>query len=190
MFAAPDWSSSIDFDARVAAVPADATGRGMFFQFLIESFGPRVAKQLNLPRYIAFKSYPLRDYVSLLARGSKLAFPHLPAAEAVRRLGRSIYPGYAKSLSGSAVFAMAGRNFRRMIEVAPRAYEIGMTPVSMKVTAITDHSATVELRDLWNVPEFHQVGVWEGAMEVCGVKGTIETCVHGPGSVDFQVRWT
>lgn len=189
MFSSPDWSASVDFDERVAAIPATATARGMFFQFLIDAFGARVSKQLKAPSYVAFKHYPLGDYVDLLGRGSRIAFPGVAAAEAVRRLGRSVYPNYSKTVTGTALFAVAGRNFRRIVELCPRAYQIGMTPGSVNVKSISDGHAIVELRDIWNVPEFHQVGVWEGAMDVCGVKGTIETQQRGFGSVDFEVRW-
>jgi uncharacterized protein (TIGR02265 family) len=190
VFVAPEWKSSIDFDERIAAIPPGANARGMFFQFLVDALEPRVAAQIEAPRFIAFKSYPLRDYVTLLARASRAAFPSLPAAEAVRRLGRSVYPSYARTLTGTAVFAIAGRNYARVIELCPRAYEIGMTPGSVKVRSITPGHAIVELRQIWNVPEFHQVGVWEGGMEVCGVTGTIETRVLDYGAVDFEVRWS
>lgn len=190
VFAAPDWKSPVNFEERIAAIPPGANARGMFFQFLIDSLEPRVAAQLEVPRFIAFKSYPLRDYVTLLARACRVAHPTLPVAEAVRRLGRQVYPSYASTMTGTAVFAIAGRNFRRIVELCPRAYEIGMTPGSVQVKTLADGYALVELRDIWNLPEFHQVGVWEGGMEVCGVSGTVETRVHSPGAVDFEVRWS
>ncbi len=189
MFRSPEWKSAIDFEARIAAIPPGANARGMFFQFLVDALDPRVAAQIEAPKFIAFKSYPLRDYVTLLARASRAAFPHVSASEAVRRLGRSVYPSYARTLTGTAVFAIAGRNYRRVVELCPRAYEIGMTPGSVRVRSLTHGHAIVELREIWNVPEFHQVGVWEGAMEVCGVTGTIETRVIDHSSVDFDVRW-
>jgi len=189
MYAPPDWAAPINFDEEIAAIPAHATVRGMFLQFLVESLGARAAEQLQVPRYIAFKSYPMRDYVSLLARGSRIVFPGVAPAEAVRRLGRVVYPNYARTMTGTAVFAVAGRDFRRIVELCPRAYQIGMTPGDVKVRSISDGHAFVELREIWNLPEFHQVGVWEGAMEVCGVTGTIATHRLRHGAVDFDVRW-
>lgn len=189
MYSDPKWNTAINFDKRLAAVPAEANARGMFFQFLLDALGPQVAKEIGAQRYIAFKSYPLRDYVHLLGLGSRVAFPGLPAAEAVRQLGRRVYPNYAKTLTGTALFSIAGHNFRRVVELCPRAYEIGMTPGKVTITSITDNEAFVELRGLWNLPEFHQVGVWEGGMDVCGVIGNIETHVIDFGSVDFHVTW-
>lgn len=189
MFRLPDWKAEIDFDARIAAMPAHANARGMFFQYLLDVLEPQVIKQLEPPRYIAFKSYPLRDYVTLMRRACALAFPGVPTSQAVRQLGRMVYPSYARTMTGTAVFAIAGRSYRRIIELCPRAYEIGMTPGKVAVREISDNHALVELRDIWNIPEFHQVGVWEGAQEVCEVEGTVETHVRGNASVDFMVRW-
>jgi uncharacterized protein (TIGR02265 family) len=100
-----------------------------------------------------------------------------------------VYPNYAKTMTGTAVFAVAGRDYRRIVELCPRAYQIGMTPGSVKLRSISDGHAIAELRDIWNVPDFHGVGVWEGAMDVCGVKGTIDVHCHNHGSVDFELRW-
>lgn len=190
VFVEPNWKAPIHWEERIDAIPATANARGMFFQFLIDALGPRVALQIEAPTYIAFKSYPLREYVSLLARGSRVAFPSLASSEAVRRLGRLVYPNYAKTITGTAVFAVAGRNFRRIVELCPRAYEIGMTPGKVKIVSCEEGRAVVQLQDIWNVPEFHQVGVWEGGMDVCNVKGLIKTRVRNHGTCDFEVTWS
>ena len=172
MFAEQDWSQPVDFRARIAAVPADAQVRGMFMQVLLDALSPDVRNKLGPRRYVAFKNYPMREYVELLAFAAEQARGQKPA-EHVRRLGRLIYPRYVKTVSGSAIFALAGRDYGCVIEAAPVAYRIALEPASIVIRHVEPGHARVELRHVYNLPELHHVGIWEGAMTVCGVTGAI-----------------
>jgi uncharacterized protein (TIGR02265 family) len=189
VFASPDWSTKVDFAARLAATPEHAQVRGMFFQYMLDGLGPELAHKHGTRRYVSFKSYPMRDYLTLMAAGTRDAFPRLPSSEAARRLGRRLYPKYATTISGTAIFAAAGHSFKRVVELAPVAYRVALSPGTITVRELSDRHARVELREIWNVPDFHQVGIWEGAMEVCGAKGRIDVEVHGFDSVDFDIVW-
>jgi uncharacterized protein (TIGR02265 family) len=188
MFAEPDWSQPVDFASRVAAVPPDAQVRGMFLQVLVDSLPTEIRSKLGARRYVAFKNYPMREYVELLAFSAGQARSQKPA-ECVRRLGRLIYPTYVKTLSGSTIFALAGRDYGRVVDAAPVAYKVAVSDASVLVRTIEPCHIQVELRKIYNLPEFHQVGVWEGAMQVCGATGSIHTRVIDFGAVDFEVRW-
>lgn len=190
VFREPDWSTPIDVDARVQAIPSQSMVRGMFCQFLIEAIGTEPPKHVVAGRYVAFKNYAMRDYVKLLVWGAGHAFPRLPLAEAVRRLGRCIYPNYANTMTGTAIFAAAGHNFRRVLELCPTAYKVAVSGGTVSLRAIEEHHAIVEFRGIWNFPEFHQIGIFEGAMDVCSARGDIAVDVHGLDSVDLDVRWT
>jgi uncharacterized protein (TIGR02265 family) len=189
MFVEPDWSKPVDFQARLAAIPKQATVRGMFMQFLLESMEVDITKKIGVRRYLAFKSYPMREYVELLALGCELGFPGVPAAEAVRRLGRRFYPKYAQTITGTAIFAVAGRSFQRVVELTPAAYRVAVSPGTITVRSVSEQHARVELRDIWNLPDLHQVGIWEGAMLVCGAEGTIKTERIGMSAADFDINW-
>jgi uncharacterized protein (TIGR02265 family) len=189
MFAEPAWSQPIDFAARLAAVPAHAAVRGMFLQLLIDSSARTVSVKLPAKRYIGFKNYPMREYVELLAQAAA-GNRALTAAECVRRLGRGVYPTYEQTITGTAIFGIAGRNFARVIEASPTAYKVSLQPSIVRVRSLGSHHAEVELRQTYNLPDFHQVGIWEGAMQVCGVTGHIKTHVIDYGAVDFEIDWT
>jgi uncharacterized protein (TIGR02265 family) len=189
VFKEPDWTASIDFAARIAAVPERAKVRGMFFQSLIQAMGESAPEDASRRRYVAFKNYPMREYVELMMIGCARRSKHQAAGEYVRRLGRNIYPSYAQTISGTAIFAAAGRNFRRVLELCPAAYRIVIDPGSVAMRSITDGHAVVELRDIWNLPDLHQVGIFEGALDVCAATGTIEVNVIDFGAVDFEIRW-
>jgi uncharacterized protein (TIGR02265 family) len=160
----------------------------MFLNFLIEAIGAD-PEPLGKRRYVAFKTYSIRDYVEILRWGARLAVPHLPAAEAVRRFGSRVYPNYARTVTGTAIFAMAGRDFGRVVELTPTAYKVSVPPARIHVRELEPQHAIVELRDLWNLPEFHHVGIWEGAMRVCNVVGEIRVDVIGLDAVDFDIHW-
>lgn len=188
MFVDPDWSQAIDFEARLAAIPPTSMVRGMFLQLLVEAIGPTHMAKRIARRYSAFKNYPLRDYVELLAFAAEHMRKKVPA-DCVRRLGWRVYPNYAKTITGTAIFAVAGHDFRRTIEVSPTAYQVSLEPARVIIKNIQPQFAQVELRDVYNLPEFHQVGIWEGAMQTCGVQGHIKTEVVDFGAVNFEIRW-
>lgn len=188
MFREPDWSHTVDFAARLAAVPEHASMRGMFIQSLLASATPEVQAKYAARRYIAFKNYGMREYVQVLQDACEAA-PRQSHAQVLRKLGWGIYPNYAKTITGTAIFAVAGRSFQRMIEVSPAAYRIGLAPATVTVQTLGERHARVALRECWNVPEFHQVGIWEGAMQVCGVEGEIKVEAIGFGAVDFDISW-
>jgi uncharacterized protein (TIGR02265 family) len=189
VFTAPCWTADIDFEARIAAIPEHAVARGMFFQYLLEAMGPGSPRP-EVRRYVAFKNYPMREYVQLLAAAYKRAFPRLPATEGVRRLGHQIYGRYAATITGTAIFAMTGHSFSRVAEAAPAAYRIVISPGRVSVRDVSDRHARVEFRDVWNLPDILHVGIWEGAMQACGATGTIEMQVHSLCSVDLDIEWT
>jgi uncharacterized protein (TIGR02265 family) len=189
VFAEPDWGAPIDFEARLKAVPADATVRGMFLQLLLEGITGEAALAVRGRRYVSFKSYPMRDYIELLSISCTKSVRGLAHAECVRRLGRTVYPKYASTITGTAIFAAAGHNFRRMLELCPAAYRISTPSAAVSILSIEDGRARIALRNLWNLPDFHQVDIIEGAMDVCGAVGTISIERHSFCDVDLDVRW-
>lgn len=189
MFVEPDWKAEIDFATRLAAVPADATVRGMFLQLLQESMSGDATSPARNRRYVSFKNYPMRDYVELLALSCAKSVRGIGHGECVRRLGRMVYPRYADTITGTAIFAAAGRDFRRMLELCPAAYRVSTPTAEVSILSIESGHARVALRRMWNLPDLHQVGIFEGAMDVCGVFGSIKVERHSLCDVDFEIRW-
>jgi uncharacterized protein (TIGR02265 family) len=189
VFAEPNWDASIDFEARLAAIPPRAMVRGMFLQLLVQGLGDEAIEGVRDRRYIAFKNYPMREYVQLLAVACADRNSRMPAAQRVRWMGRAVYPNYAKTITGTAIFAVAGRNYRRVLELCPAAYRVSVEPAQVTVRSITDGRAIVELRELWNLPDLHQVGIFEGAMQVCGASGQIRVHPIDFGAADFEITW-
>jgi uncharacterized protein (TIGR02265 family) len=77
---------------------------------------------------------------------------------------------------------------RRMLELCPAAYRVSTPSAEVSIVSIQEGRARVALRRLWNLPDLHQVGIFEGAMDVCGAVGTIEVERHSLCDADFDIR--
>jgi uncharacterized protein (TIGR02265 family) len=189
MFVEPRFNAPIDFEARLAAIPPSSVVRGMFLQLLQQSIGAEVAGELRDRRYVAFKNYPMREYVELLAACCADRNLRVPPGQRIRQLGRAVYPAYARTITGTAIFAVAGHNYRRVLELSPTAYRVSVESAKVSVRSITEGHAIVELRELWNLPDLHQVGIFEGAMLVCNARGTIRVEPIDFGSANLEITW-
>ena len=188
-FAPPDWDAPLDAEGRIARAPDGATVRGMFLQDSVEAMraggvdpGPR--------KYIAFKTYPVQEYMALVVEAARALHPRKPLRAALRHLGRDVYPTFEKTMVGSAIFAFAGRDFGRVAKLAGRGYGVSLSPGGATTEFVEDGHLRACLRSIWVFPDCFQIGVWEGALDVCGAKGSIEIDVLGDCDVDYDVRWT
>ena len=116
-------------------------------------------------------------------------FPDQPLRLALRMLGHQVYPNFAKTMIGSAIFSVAGRDFARVVKLAARAYGVSISPGSIRVQFVGERHVQVELRDLWAFPDCFQIGVWEGGMHVCRARGTIKVRTLGRADIDFDIAW-
>ncbi|NUO53911.1 MAG: DUF2378 family protein, partial [Polyangiaceae bacterium] len=85
----PPWSSPLDVDALIRAVPDDATMTGMFLDAVAKiarDKGHHLRSARD--RYIPFKRYPLREHCSILVEVARVTMPDAPLRTALRRLGR------------------------------------------------------------------------------------------------------
>jgi uncharacterized protein (TIGR02265 family) len=190
VFVEPDWSRSIDFEAYLAAIPADASVRGMFLPALIQSLGPDAPPPMRARRYVPFKNYPIREYVELMAQCCHRPTLGIAPAERVRRLGHGIYRSYASTITGTAIFAAAGGSFRRVLELCPSAFHLAASHCKVTVRELGEGRGVLELRRLWLVPDLHGVGIVEGALEVCNARGQVRVQKLGLADVDLEITWT
>jgi uncharacterized protein (TIGR02265 family) len=175
-----------DFAARVEAAPGWAEIRGMFLREVLR-LEPRVPSPR--PNYVAFSLYPVREYMQLLLDTARIKYPDKTPANALLELGLGVYSLFARSMSGIAIFSVAGSNFSRICELSSKAYSITLKPGDARLAESQPGYALVQLRDVWPFPESFHCGVWLGAMQACNVRGTIEVSRIGPSDVDFGIKW-
>jgi uncharacterized protein (TIGR02265 family) len=176
-----------DLAARIDLTPPDAKIRGMFLREAIRLGGRAAANERN---YVPFSLYPVRDYMALLLRIAIAKSPSKSAANALLDLGLGVYPLFASSMTGVAIFAVAHVDFRRVCELCPKAYNVTLKPASATTVHATNSEAIVQLRKVWIFPEIFHAGIWIGAMHTTKVKGSIEITQHSPCDVDLHMRWT
>lgn len=176
-----DWST---LTARIASVPDRGTIRGMFMR-QAHAWLPGS----NPSRYLPFSNYSLREYMETLLKAAARRFPRARPAEALVQLGREVYPLFASSLAGGAIFGIANNTYRHVVELSPRAYPITLSPGRAEVSQSSEDSANVALRDVWVFPEFFHAGIWLGAMTVCRTHGTISVVPRSVCDVEFKILW-
>lgn len=175
-----------DLEARIAQAPTSAMVRGMFISELLKSV-PTAGVEAR--RYIPFTLYPVREYMELILRVSRPRAAKLSPATAVMRAGCSVYTTFASSLAGTAIFSFA-RDFKRVVELSPKAYSVTLSPSSVEVLKLEAQAATVRLRGVWPYPDLFHAGIWLGAMETFGVDGEIEVIRHASSEAELSMKWS
>lgn len=182
--AAPDsWEQ---LRARIEQTPSSAQVRGMFLSELLRS-APGVHAESR--RYVAFGLYPVREYMDLILRVAHARTDKSPPSTAVMRTGLGVYELFANSLVGTAIFSIA-RNFRRVVEGAPKAYAVSLPSSQVEVLHVEAGAARVRLREVWPFPDIFQAGIWLGAMEKMGAAGEIDVTRNSLGDALFDMRWS
>jgi uncharacterized protein (TIGR02265 family) len=165
--------------------------RGVFPDALAKQLREAGADPGAYGNYHVLSKYSLVEYTQAIRYSARTMHPDLPLREAVRKVGRCVYPAFFASMVGKAIFAIAGKSYRRALEVAPKAYhEVGISPGWARIVTIREGYAYAELRSVWGLCEAYQVGIWEGAMEAFNVRGSVRAKVHTPCDIDLEVVWT
>ena len=160
----------------------------MFFHNIIDSL-KEAGKPLPSKRYIGFKLYPLHDYWALLRHAAQALSPNEPESLGIYRIAQVVYPNFAVSLLGRAIFSVAGREVEKIVSLAPRAYAASNTRGSFIIDDLGPGTVDVTLKDVWDPVPF-SVGIWQGVFVVCDIKPRVfEIDVEAPGTLRLRARW-
>ncbi|HSC89865.1 MAG TPA: DUF2378 family protein [Polyangiaceae bacterium] len=179
-----------DLESWIEETPRTATVKGMYmdsFLSIVERCGaPRPTDK----RFFTFKDYPLRDCMRMTLDSVCIIYPDISPREGLIRIGRHVYPTLSNTTIGKVLFSVAGRSWERTLNLCRKAWEVSITPGSASLIDLTERSAKVELRSIWNFTDTYQVGVMEGAMESFGVRGTVRPITQGRRcDVDLLLEW-
>lgn len=180
--AAESWDS---LNERITLIPQQARVRGMFFRALSQN--DRSARTEE--RYFPFNSYSTREYAAKLLATARTLHPRLSPANAVFKMGLDVFCVFASSLVGSALFSVAEHDFRRVLELGPRAYALAMSPGELIVTELSSNHAMLQLRNNWLFPDIFQPGVILGAMKINRVQGTAVVTRLSASEADIELSW-
>jgi len=196
-FSKPDFSAPLDLRSHLDTVPADGEVRGMYFLALLEESKRHITAATKTPfarwherRYVAFRSYSLRDYLEFSYETAVAVFPRVSAREALRRLGWQAYPTFANTMVGKVVFGVLGKDVERIFMAAPRAYELSIKPGHAEVHRLAPAHFRVFLSDIYNFVDSYQIGVVEGALRHLELSPEVQILSISPTEALLDVRWT
>ncbi|MCR9164012.1 MAG: DUF2378 family protein [Nannocystaceae bacterium] len=159
--------------------------RAMSFDLLRRAYERAGREAPDFPK-LPFAKVPRRTYNEAMLRAAEELFPTTTMAAALAALGRGMYPHFAGSMIGKAIFSVAGHHLPAIGRLAPRAYAVSNGRGS--VDALHAREGLVHLRytDVWDPIPF-TCGVWLGGLELCSIDtDLLEIEVRGP--VDYDVR--
>lgn len=188
-FSAPSWTDPLDADERITHTPEDATLRGVFFQSVLENLESHGKKSPFREQYSSFVRYPLREYMQLALVAARELHPDEPLRAALRQIGRAVYPAFAATMAGSAIFAFGGNDFGKVAALAEKAYSISVTPGRVSLRKLGARHLVAELRDVFAFLDCLQIGIWEGAMIACHTEGTINLRMLSSSDGDLEMHW-
>jgi len=179
-----------ELEAWISETPSEATVKGMYVESLMSMLERRGASRPTAKRYLSFKDYPLHELMRHMIGAVGVLYPDISPREGMTSLGRLAFPTLMSTTVGKVIFSIAGNSWVRALNLVTKAYEVSITPGTASVEALTDTSARVELREIWNFGNSYQVGVFEGAMEHFGVRGRVEAARVGRRcDVDLTMKW-
>ncbi len=146
-----------------AATEAD-TSRGLSFNQLFnlvrEYLGDDAARSCDPQRKgtrIDFFSYPIAEYLRIAWDVADLLEKRLGGIDAVfSRLGRRTVEAFLGSVLGKTIFAMAGKDPRRLVAAGPSGYRAATSYGVRTVDWLGDKHARLTFRREFMVPAYHR----------------------------------
>jgi uncharacterized protein (TIGR02265 family) len=188
-FQEPNWDAPLDLAERLAGVPAEATGKGMYFQIVVDAAKAASGQTPGRGRYIPYKSYPAHEWIQVLVECAELAYPRVPRREGMRRLGRLAYPAFAESMVGKVLLSVVGGSITAALRILAQAYRVSGSMGRAEVAVLRDDRATVLLRGFWDFPDAWHVGVMEGGLTALGRVGQVRVRTLSLCDADLELTW-
>jgi uncharacterized protein (TIGR02265 family) len=196
-FEPPVFDAALSLEAYLHDCPAEATTLGTFFQYVYASLGVRsradmeaACEGLSTRRWVAFKHYPLSDFIRLAHNTARIGHSGVSRGEGLRRLGRMAYPSFASTMAGRVVIFAFGDKLEDVLNAAPKSYRLALPRARVAVQRLGESHYNIEMRDAFCFPETYHCGVIEGCVQAYGFEPKIKLRRHGRGTdVDFEVRW-
>lgn len=196
-FEKPDFDAVVSLDAFLRDCPPDATTLGTFFQYVVASLGVRSKADIDaategLPqtRWVAFKQYPLRDFMRLAFNTARIGHSSVSRGEGLRRLGRMAYPSFAGTMAGRVVLFAFGEKLENILDAAPRSYKLALPQSSVVVHKLGERHVHFEMKNLHCFPATYHGGVIEGTIQAYGFEPDVKVRLGASrGDIDFEVRW-
>jgi uncharacterized protein (TIGR02265 family) len=194
-FRQPETDTPFNVDAALAALPKQATIRGMFFHNVTEQVPEarraEVLFDAGLPeaKFRGLVSYPYADFIRLIASAAPHVHPRVPLREAITRVGESFYEVLADSLAGRVIFGVLGRDAERIFGVAAHGWKLSLNFGEVESAKHSPSHFRITFENCPALLDTSNYGVIRGALRFCGVKGRVLLAQENAGTGAYDVTW-
>lgn len=180
-----DWDEPLDPEAYLAITPPGKSVRGMFFQDIYKLMGEPYGQDKH---YIAFKNYPLEDWMRLLVEAAGVIYPELSTRQALRQLGYTGFSSFATSSLGKVFFAFS-KDFTATARMISRAFSLVQSYGVFETTVLDDRTAVISMREVWDYADSNYIGIFEASKTVNHYD--FDTAIRRSASLDkVELRFT
>jgi uncharacterized protein (TIGR02265 family) len=188
-FVDPSWNAPLDGAGVVKAIPDSATIAGMFLEPLAHAMRQAgVTGQVARERYTPFRFYPLREHAKLLLEACERLYPNKPLRQALRKLGRAAPAALLSSTLGRVTLG-AAQGPLEIVQALAKSYSLNLRPSLAEVREERPGRLIVRLSSVHYFLDSHHVGVFEGALQHAGVRGSVKINSHDPHTADLLCTW-
>lgn len=132
---------------------------------------------------------PAKDVSRYLAIIGQGAWPDVSPEEQVRLLGLQMIRGWQTGLLGSAAAAMLRViGPRRTLSRLNRAFSTTDNYSRATTDFVGSQEALITINEVHDMPSYWQ-GVFQGGIELLGLKGTVCIESEAPPSATFRLKW-
>ena len=185
-----DWSAPLDAATWIDGVPSEHQIRGMFPD-KVAKLAAESGHAIGRSRYIAFKFYPLKEHIELMAEAVPLLYPDAGMREGLRRLGAHATPTLQDSMIGRVFSSFVGGSPVGALSLVGKSYTTTRNGGTAKTVHYEEQRhLVISFRDVWDYPEALHVGIVEAFLQGMGIDWTarvrriapshIEVCVSNP----------
>lgn len=186
-----------DLERRIAQCTDADTTRGLNFNRLFDLVrdhagdeGARLCDPQGKGSRTDFFSYPVAEYLRAAWNAADRLEPRLGSVDAVwAELGRRTVNGFLASVLGRTIFAIAGRDPRRIVSAGPSGYRSAVSYGTRTVEWRGAKAARMVFRRDFMVPAFHRA-VMLTALEASDAKNPrVEARALGLLDSEYDLSW-
>ncbi len=195
-FHRPRFEKSVPIEDQIRLLPKNAACKGLYFNDPIQRLRqadpahPLLAEgAIGSRRIVPFFDYPYADFMRLFAEAARASYPATPLGGPVRRLGRSGYEALLQNQVGKVLFGVFGRDFEQIVKMGARGWAVSVNFGEVRVESVGANHVRYHFQAMPGYLETYQVGIVEGAMNVCGVEGEVEVELRDLANATFDIHW-
>jgi len=162
--------------------------KGVFFEPIAERTR-RTGRPVGRSRYVAWRGYPLSEWIEFLPAAAHALHPQQPVREGIRRLGQGAYDGFLQSTVGSVLMGFAGTNLDLAVPLVPRAYVLLASHGTVTLASHEPGRAVYQYRGLWDFIDAWHVGVLEGCLRAFRRAGRLRCRMMSDCDGDLEATW-